>query len=84
MSKAVLVIEMPSDCYKCQLADVFGTCCVVRGKSKSVEENKPDWCPLVPVPERKEVIHTARTMMDFERKGFQKGWNACIDALGGK
>lgn len=55
---------------------------MVKGMNGAFSENVLD--KLERIPERKEVMHTARTMMDFERKGFQKGWNACVDALGGK
>ena len=42
-------------------------------------------CPLKPLPEKKEVMGLPRipSMGDFEKRGFQKGWNACIDAIVG-
>lgn len=59
MSKAALVMDMPSSCEKCRLHSFFGkdcdVICVVRGKTRSYEEaykSKPDWCPLVPMPEK--------------------------------
>ena len=44
---------------------------------------KPEWCPIREVPQKKEVQGVPRkpTMGDFMRSGFQKGWNDCIDEI---
>lgn len=95
-SKAVLVIDMPTDCIKCPLADgycwnIFPT----RGKA--------DGCPLRPLPQKREVevneikdiIHTEFQTTDvitdkfiadikFETdKLIALGYNSCIDDIMG-
>ena len=83
MSKAVLVIDMPEKCEKCPLNTLYGdagyyVCEAGRycGKKWGRVDlsSKPDWCPLRPMPEKKQNACT---------HGFAGGWNASIDAIGG-
>ena len=60
--KAVLVIEMPHDCVYCPCwrggNDEFPfDDCTALQRPLTVEErdNKPDWCPLKPMPEKREL-----------------------------
>lgn len=99
--KALLVMDMPESCVDCQFCyeyhEGIEACCTVTrepsndGMYRIIKEDycqdKPDWCPLKPIPEKKEEMGMPRTpsMNDIKRIGFQKGWNACIDEiLGGK
>ena len=59
--KARLVMDMPENCNECPLElDVKDTKgkqwngCICRGSGKrnADRDKKPDWCPLVPMPER--------------------------------
>ena len=43
-------------------------------------EDKPDWCPLREMPEKKKTIGTES---ETERIYMNCGWNDCIDAIGG-
>lgn len=53
MSKAALVIDMPENCYECVLCDTDDVCLAVSSfTGVDVLVEKPDWCPLVPVPEK--------------------------------
>lgn len=91
--KALFVIDMPENCDTCIFSSIAydselfeeGECyCILKMKSDGiVEGSKPDWCPLKPMPEKKNVIRTARLLSDFERRGYQNGWNACIDKITG-
>ena len=87
MSKAVLVMNMPSSCLKCSLGknmsnsiEVCIQCplgkCVVDAET----ETRPDWCPLKPMPEKKED-NSANTE---SFACFKLGYNACIDELLGE
>lgn len=82
--KALLVMDMPESCEKCPLCD-FGdyTCGAfeIFGKKYTYEvpgDGVADWCPLKPVPEKK----------NFWSEGyggkFSEGWNACIDKILGE
>lgn len=97
MSKAILVMDMPESCAKC---DFFGNnihnkpICICQTEKivermctkdayKRISVNamteKPDWCPLRPMPENKKI---SRYMNETE-KGRCDGWNDCIDAMEG-
>lgn len=58
--KAVLVMDMPEECEKCPFCD-FGdyTCGAFRMNGKKYTYEVPengiaDWCPLKPMPEKKD------------------------------
>ena len=79
MSKAILVMDMPSSCEKCRLHSFVGkdcdVICKVQGQAQSYEEaykGKPKWCPLREVPQKQE---------DLPTNIYRDGWNACIDKI---
>lgn len=84
MSKAILVMDMPSNCRDCVLCIASrekhtGQFCwrCINHPTIMIEKNgtKPDWCPLKPMPEKKDnAIGT-----NYQR--FVKGYNACIDEI---
>ena len=78
MSKAVLVMDMPSSCEECNFQQ-YGICHAVRkcitGTPKGLKE-KPDWCPLKPMPSKKYKPTKSESVACFNI-----GYNACIDEL---
>lgn len=94
--KAVLVIEMPHDCVYCPCwrggndEFPFDDCTAVQ-RPLTVEErdNKPEWCPLKPLPTK---ITTA-TLSEREQertelftsmallKTYADGWNDCLKEI---
>lgn len=48
---------------------------------EDILHKKPDWCPIREVPVTLEEIKSPHSMGDFQRKGFSRGWNSCIDAI---
>lgn len=63
MKKAIYVMDMPENCNECPLElDVAntkgsqwrGNICRGCGQRNADRSKKPDWCPLAPMPERKE------------------------------
>ena len=87
MSKAILVIDMPDSCMGCNFlycdAENNSESCQAREKSRIVDlenDDKPDWCPLRKMPEKKKTIGTES---ETERIYMNCGWNDCIDAIGG-
>lgn len=60
-------MEMPRDCPLCPLAhynrlDQFTGCDIVSGRRYAMQDEtyaqssvRPDWCPLIEIPEAKEV-----------------------------
>ena len=87
MSKAILVMDMPDSCMGCNFlyceAENNSESCQAREKSRIVDlekDDKPDWCPLREMPEKKKTIGTES---ETERIYMNCGWNDCIDAIGG-
>lgn len=86
MSKSILVIDTPKSCVKCplksQLYDIQYICC---GNHKRMvipsNKNKPSWCPLQEIPSKKNVRDFNISSGDFEQRGYQIGWNSCIDEV---
>ena len=61
MSVYIKGMEMPTSCFECKLLDYTDTYkCRVRFESLAREHginiSRPDWCPLVPVPEHGDLI----------------------------
>ena len=83
MSKAILVMDMPKNCFDCRFQEM-GFCEAVHSVGEMIPdddlESKPDWCPLLEVPEKKKTIGTES---ETERIYMNCGWNDCIDAIGG-
>ena len=83
--KAVLVIDMPNECLYCHMYYYLDICheAWCRASDQCVTEyvrhgNKPDWCPLKPMPNIKND--------DTEEKGFHiamfnYGWNECLKEI---
>lgn len=45
-------------------------------------ETKPDWCPLKPLPEKKEYINSVSNI-EATKNIAAAGWNACLDEITG-
>ena len=84
MAKAVLVMDMPKDCYGCQLGVIadWTNELFCAGKDKAVNNcipnKKPDGCPLKLMPEKMAVEDR------WFNKDYAEGWNACIDKILGE
>lgn len=76
MAKAILVMDMPETCYECLFLDEADNCLAMDVYYTDVEVvlEKPTWCPLRSVPQKK----TELTMFDI---GEAMGYNACIDEI---
>jgi len=79
MGKAALIINMPNDCseceYLCRLQS--GRCCILCNVAPKISNHRPSWCPLRPIPEKREQ-HPFPKGYD---EGWDNGWNACIDKI---
>ena len=78
MSKAILVMDMPSSCEKCDL-QIFGRCEKTKKSivgTPSDLKSKPDWCPLKPMPSKKSTEYNP-----CRNPYIAEGYNACIDEI---
>ena len=80
--KAILVIEMPSSCMGCNFLhceiEENKEYCEAREIRKQVDlakEEKPDWCPLRPAPEKRQTTN------DFWQGCVNIVRNHCIDEI---
>ena len=82
MSKSVLVIDTPENCRSCYLRGFTLNLQYCRGKLKDIKDvsTKPDWCPLMDLPEKDNGDYPANT----SDAGFVEGWNQCIDEITGE
>ena len=78
MSKAILVMDMPSSCNRCNLLDEPYDFCSPMDRDVSDYRNttKPDWCPLKPMPSRKNTEYNP-----CRNPYIAEGYNACIDEI---
>lgn len=98
MSKSVLVIDTPENCYDCpfgteycgdseyerycELAECLDSDMrlITEEHYDYESESRPDWCPLKPLPEKKEYIVPIDNV-ESQKDIIAVGWNACIDAI---
>ncbi len=84
--KAVFILDhMPAGCSECQFREAFGgySECGLNRHILPFDlgiNAKPSWCPLRPLPQRKETDGHE----PFEVFMHREGWNECIDAITGE
>lgn len=94
MDKAVLIMDMPERCTKCPLALILPqkdglVLYLARQKNGQEEYNpkhekswRPDWCPLLELPEKKETVHPQECYENsYCTDEMKAGWNACLDRI---
>ena len=83
MAKAVLVMDMPENCFKCKLQNWAN--CKITNKCH-VGEYRPDWCPLRELPEKKETTYPQACYTNsYWTDEMKAGFNTCLnEMLGGK
>ena len=88
MNKAILVIDMPENCYECRfLNDNYDYPeCIITEETKGYKfrarEEKMDKCPLKPVPEKYDMNNIICDR-DYDDE-YEYGYNACIDEILGE
>lgn len=94
--KAMLVFDMPKDCLYCPCFRAkneefdFDDCkLALRPLTVDERDNKPNWCPLKPMPKKK--IHIAKyniwkgySKEDKEIMIENRGYNKCVDEILGE
>lgn len=91
MSKSVLVMDTPErGCISCPIGQNDSNCRITRIYCPIAEETAfdeeaetiPDWCPLKPLPDKKEYIVPIDNV-ESQKDIIAVGWNACIDEITG-
>ena len=84
MSKSVLVINTPKYCALCVLrSGVSHPFCRVNNRDITDLSIRPDWCPLKPLPEKKEYIVPTNNV-ESQKDIIAVGWNACLREITGE
>lgn len=84
MSKAILVIDMPEDCATCKFLSENEECYAtgaIQTLSGDLLGRKPDWCPLRPMPEKKQLSGDMHNVQRMSEEISAASWNACIDTI---
>lgn len=91
MAKAVLIMDMPETCKDCSCKypsykDDALYDCAITGKMIPIDGGrygeKPDWCPLRELPEKKETWVTLSCYPNGRwTEDMKAGWNACLDKI---
>lgn len=76
MSKSVLVMDTPENCGKCKFISGFW-CRAMNGRRVPNNDVIPNWCPLKPLPEKKEYIVPIDNV-ESQKDIIAVGWNACL------
>lgn len=78
MSKAYLIMDMPSSCGSCPCCyEGAHDICNLKGKSVLIQ-GKPEWCPLRELPQK---MRNSATYETTSKANFARGWNKCIDEI---
>lgn len=82
MSKSVLVIDTPGNCYSCCLREPIRNWSYCAVKLKRIENSsvKPDWCPLMDLPEKDDFDD----LYDEYYTGYHDGWNDYLREITGR
>lgn len=89
MTKAILVMDMPESCFGCNFlycnADAGIDSCQAMEVSRIVDSEKyekPDWCPLRELPEKKETWVTLSCYPNGRwTEDMKAGYNTCLDEI---
>lgn len=94
MAKGVIVVDIPECCDLCQFLsqaydlepfeDGEGYCSIKMKSLDQIQEGeKPEWCPIKPMPNRWEVCGKY-PQPGMPVPSYQIGWNACLDKIEGE
>lgn len=93
MAKAILVMDMPGSCFGCNFCHINSSGgedrCQAFEVSRAVNSEtyeKPDWCPLRELPEKKETTYPQACYTNsYWTDEMKAGFNTCLnEMLGGK
>lgn len=82
MNKSIVIIDTPDSCNNCPLCieNCFLHLCCAANEYERILDYKPDWCPLKPLPEKRDERGTW-TMCGYIDDAYSNGWNDCLDEI---
>lgn len=83
MSKAILVMDMPSCCNVCTFNNAIGECKFVGNVDVALQHGlRYVECPLKPIPEKQYI--SLKEAIGIKCSCYSDGWNDCIDEILGE
>lgn len=85
MAKGIIIMDIPQDCYRCDLVTGYGEC-MVTGETvdHSPHGSRSESCPINPMPDRMHMKWDDYACAESYDAGMRRGYNRCIDdILGG-
>lgn len=93
MSKGIIMVDMPETCEKCQFCKEYKEVYHVKAKTNEIicaaygnralkivpKNERPYWCPINPIPEKKNEHDTNYDSEYF----YVHGWNDCLEEIEG-
>lgn len=84
MTKSILVIDTPESCTQCEIFNFSElTCLGCKVNFKDIGKVQ-SWCPLKPIPEKKELQKGQLMFKQAIIYAIYKGYNRCIDEILGE
>ena len=90
--KSLLIIDTPRNCQECICSTIHQdfdglrdmcrfTCLELTGEN--MVQNRPQWCPLKPMPNKKEgKKEFGWNCCEYTKfTEFEDGWNACLEEI---
>lgn len=88
MKNGIVVLNIPRKCNECRFCTIGFSKCMLKtedGYIKSIDttlDEKPDWCPIKRIPEKKDDRDIEFDYTEALEKTIEnRGWNACIDEI---
>ena len=84
--KAILIIDMPSNCLDCPCEYDYMRCKATNYRLDYVNANaeRPSWCPLKELPSNKEIKGDWENVVDVWIDGANYGYNKCLNDISGE
>ena len=85
MAKGIIVVNMPDKCWNCEMRffneyyDEY-ECYFRPGEEIKPDDEKPEWCPIKELPERKNA-ENANNPKETLNTVLDAGWNACLNEI---
>lgn len=94
-SKGIIAVDIPETCldckFCCEIHEGVEACCGIsdetsnKGLCRTIEvsycNEKPEWCPIREVPQKKEKKPINDYLFGQLGYAFMQGWNACVDEI---
>lgn len=92
--KGIIVVDIHKSCLDCQFCfeidEGIEACCTLTADKEDDSsfmmiddycQNKPEWCPVKPIPEKKELKGDVSNVKSISEESIKIGWNDCIDEI---